>query len=198
MRTLADKGKGWQGIGDLQFKVVEEYHDIEVITNKMIEQKARRYQETGTRNLFEDEIYRNFYLNTAKELVHIGFIHVSGLFLDDTIIAAHWGLIYRDRFYYLMPSFEGGSWAKYSPGRLLQEHLIKWCFDNGIKIFDLTVGDDSYKYNWADKEMKLYEYYESAGFKGKQYILFTKIRQNLKKHSNLLHGLRKVKNALRK
>jgi len=184
-------------IGDLQFKVVGEYKDIEALTSKMIEQKTRRYQETGVRNLFEDDKYRRFYLDTAKELAKTGIVHVSGLFLDDTIVAAHWGLIFRDRFYYLMPSFEGGPWAKYSPGRLLQEHLIKWCFDSGIKIFDFTVGDDSYKYNWADKEMKLYEYYEPVSLKGKQYILFTNIRQNLKKYSNLLNGLRKVKNTLK-
>jgi CelD/BcsL family acetyltransferase involved in cellulose biosynthesis len=185
-------------IGDLQFKVVGEYKEIEALTSKMIEQKTRRYQETGVRNLFEDDKYRRFYLDTAKELAKTDIVHVSGLFLDDTIIAAHWGLIFRDRFYYLMPSFEGGPWAKYSPGRLLQEHLIKWCFDSGIKIFDFTVGDDSYKYNWADKEMKLYEYYEPVSLKGKQYILFTNIRQNLKKYSNLLNGLRKVKNTLKK
>lgn len=185
-------------IGDLQFRVVTECHDIELLTSKMIEQKARRYQETGIRNMFEDEKYRSFYHNTARELVQTGIVHVSGLFLDDTIIAAHWGLVFRDRFYYLMPSFEGGSWAKYSPGRLLQEHLIKWCFDSGIKVFDFTVGDDSYKYNWADKEMKLYEYIEPVSFKGRQYILLTNIRQNLKKYSHLLNGLRKVKNTFKR
>ncbi len=62
-----------------------------------------------------------------------------------------------------------------------QEHLIKLCFDSGIKIFDFTVGDDSYKYNWADNKMELYEYYEPVNLKGKQYILIANIRQNLKK-----------------
>ena len=185
-------------IGDLKFKVAGDCHDVEMLTSKMIEQKIRRYQETGVRNLFEDEKYRSFYLDTAKELARTGIVHVSGLFLDDTIIAVHWGLIFRDRFYYIMPSYEGGPWAKYSPGRLLQEHLIKLCFDSGIKIFDFTVGDDSYKYNWADNEMELYEYYEPVNLKGKQYILIAYIRQNLKKYSNLLNSLRAVKNFLRK
>ncbi|HJO55408.1 MAG TPA: GNAT family N-acetyltransferase, partial [Candidatus Scalindua sp.] len=180
------------------FKVAGDCHDVEMLTSKMIEQKSRRYQETRVRNLFEDDKYRSFYLDTAKELARTGIVHVSGLFLDETIIAVHWGLIFRDRFYYIMPSYEGGSWAKYSPGRLLQEHLIKLCFDSGIKIFDFTVGDDSYKYNWADNKMELYEYYEPVNLKGKQYILIANIRQNLKKYSNLLNSLREVKNFLRK
>jgi len=183
-------------IGNLHFKVVSDLRDIDTLTSKMIEQKARRYQETGIRNLFEDDMYSIFYLNTAKELVQTGIVHVSGLFLDDTVIAVHWGLVYRDRFYYLMTSFEGGSWRKYSPGRLLLEHLIEWCFDSGIKVFDFTVGDDSYKYNWADKEMKLYDYHEPVNLKGKKYILFTKIRKNIKKYPFVLKSLRRIKNAL--
>ncbi len=185
-------------IGNLHFKVAEDFHDIDALTSKMIEQKTRRYQETGIRDLFEDDMYRKFYLNTAKELVQNGIVHVSGLFLDDTIIAVHWGLVYRDRFYYLMPSFEDGSWRKYSPGRLLLEYLIKWCFDSGIKVFDFTVGDDSYKYNWADKEMALYDYHEPVNLKGKKYILFTKIKKNIKKYPFVLKSLRRIKSIIRK
>lgn len=183
-------------IGNLRFKVAGDFSDVNVLTSKMIEQKARRYQETGMRNLFEDDMYRKFYLNTAKDLVQTGFVHVSGLFLDDVIIAIHLGLIYRNRFYYLMPSFEGGSWARYSPGRLLLEYLIKWCLDNRIEVFDFTVGDDSYKYYWANQEMKLYEYYESANLKGERYILLTKIKEYLKKNSTVFSKLRRIKNSL--
>ena len=185
-------------IGNLHFKVAENFHDIDALTSKMIEQKTRRYQETGIRNLFEDDMYRKFFLNTAKELAQNGIVNVSGLFLDDTIIAVHWGLVYRDRFYYLMPSFEDGSWRKYSPGRLLLEYLIKWCFDSGIKVFDFTVGDDSYKYNWADKEMALYDYHEPVNLKGKKYILFTKIKKNIKKYPFVLKSLRRIKSIIRK
>jgi CelD/BcsL family acetyltransferase involved in cellulose biosynthesis len=40
-----------------------------------------------------------------------------------------------------MPSYEGGEWARYSPGRL----LLEWSFAQGLREFDFTIGDEPYR-----------------------------------------------------
>ena len=60
------------------------------------------------------------------------------------------------RYYYLSPSFEGGDWLRYSPGRLLIEHLLEWSFRRGLKVFDFTVGNEEYKFEYSDVTIPLY------------------------------------------
>jgi Acetyltransferase (GNAT) domain len=53
---------------------------------------------------------------------------------------------------WLMPSYEGGEWARYSPGRL----LLEWGFEHGLREFDLTIGDEPYKSAFCNVSDALY------------------------------------------
>jgi len=61
------------------------------------------------------------------------------------VLAVHWGLAARDRFYCLMLAFADHPLARYSPGRLLVEHLIRWSCEQGLRTFDLGYGDAPWK-----------------------------------------------------
>jgi CelD/BcsL family acetyltransferase involved in cellulose biosynthesis len=167
-------------IGELRFVVATESPRIEDITQKMIEQKSRCYRETGAFDLFAIEAYRQFYLQTAIELAPSGRIHVSALMCNDKIIATHWGMIFNERFYFLMPSYEGGKWQKYSSGRLLLEHLIEWCFGHQIEIFDFSIGDERYKQDWCEQTMSLFEYLTPVTSAGYAYVLWHNIKKKVK------------------
>lgn len=54
-----------------------------------------------------------------------------------------------------MPSYEGGDWRRFSPGRLLNEYLIEWSFSNGINVFDFGIGDEDYKKDYCDVVVRL-------------------------------------------
>jgi CelD/BcsL family acetyltransferase involved in cellulose biosynthesis len=56
-----------------------------------------------------------------------------------------------------MPAYEGGTWSRYSPGRLLLEHLFEWCFANEIEVFDFGIGDEPYKLEFYDQILALYQ-----------------------------------------
>ena len=157
-------------LGVLKFIIGKDEDDIRLITNKMIEQKSRRYKETGSSNPFNKQMYQHFYHSIGKECSDSGLVHVSALLLNDTIIATHWGLVYKGRFYYLLPTYAGEEWKRYSAGRILLEHLFEWCFEKKINVFDFSVGDEPYKKDWCNKTMKLYEYRESLTVKGKNYL----------------------------
>ena len=156
--------------GTVKFKIVSDTETIKEITDVMINHKVRRFLETGVSNMFSNPIYSQFYHKAAEKFVTEGLIHISALYVDDKIIATHWGTVYKNRFCYLMPTYEGGEWEKYSAGRLLLIYLMKWCAENRIELFDFTIGDEVYKKDWCDKEMKIFEYRESISFKGIFYV----------------------------
>jgi CelD/BcsL family acetyltransferase involved in cellulose biosynthesis len=185
--------KRFQELGELKFVIARRESEIREITEAMIRQKGRRYQETGARNMFNLQYYQDFYHTLAAafpgtHVVEDLHVHVSALYLDEAIIATHWGLNFRGVFYYLMPTYEGGEMAKYSAGRIHLLKLLEWSFRNGIKIFDFTIGGETYKKDWCNAELKLYEYYLPVSAKARvlfKLLNFLKdLKQKKKEHGH--------------
>ncbi len=159
--------------GKLTFLVGDSEIEKNRIFNAMIEQKSRRYKETGSWDMFSNKENINFYKTLNNNLGIHGQIHYSALLVNDKIIATHWGILSKDIYYYLMPSHEAGNWAKYSPGRLLLQYLIEWTINNNLKIFDFTCNDEAYKKKWISDEIQLFETIHIKSIKG--YVYFSLI-----------------------
>jgi CelD/BcsL family acetyltransferase involved in cellulose biosynthesis len=140
---------------------------FKAISEAMVAQKRTRYREIGAPDLLSSSYARNFFTSPDPDLLGRGILDVSCLYLDDRMITAHWGMIFRNRFYYYMPSFERGPWMRSSPGEILLAELLKRAIDRGIEIFDLTIGDESYKKRWCDLELELKQYFEPRSARGK-------------------------------
>lgn len=152
--------------GQLRFSTVEcnDMHHVTVAA--MIAQKRERYRETGVRDILSKKETQEFYKNLSGKLGEAGRIHVSSASVDGKILATHWGAIYGDRYYWLMPSYAGGEWKRFSAGRLLLEHNIRWAIENNMKVFDFTIGGEEYKKHWCDNQMTIYDrldYYSTVG-----------------------------------
>jgi CelD/BcsL family acetyltransferase involved in cellulose biosynthesis len=142
--------KRLDALGDLSFVIADSNFMNKELTQTMILQKQRRFLDMNVRNILSDKHVQNFYTSFQSN-----FIQTSGLTLNDSTIATHWGIVFRKRFYYLMPSFEAGEISKYSGGRLLLEELIKWAIDNGCTTFDFTIGGEAYKKDWCESHMEI-------------------------------------------
>ncbi len=156
-------------IGELKFMIAQDGNERNFLTEVMIEQKRARYRAMEVKDQFVDSVNREFYLRRNKATIGPR-PHVSALKLDDRILAVHWGEIHHGRYYYLMPSHHP-EWEKYSPGRLLLENLLQWCFAEGLKIFDFTGGGEAYKLEWASVEVQLFKYELSLTLKGKLFMM---------------------------
>lgn len=180
-RRLAERGK-------LSFLIGRSEKEITEITNTMIQQKIRRLETTGVENKLNFDHYKRFYSSVALAFKDDGIqdyprVQVSALYLNGNMIATHWGLIYKDRFYYLMPAYEEGEISKYSPGRLLMVRLLEWCFgDSSSRTFDFTVGKETYKSDWCNEELILYRLSMPLTLMGYysifNYYLYKLIRKN--------------------
>lgn len=142
---------------------------LERVADAMLAQKQAQYREMHAPNVLAEAGYREFFRHPVASLIENGSLHLSALTVGGRIATTHWGMTHHGRFYYFMPSLASGEWAAFSPGRLLLFHLFQWCFQNGIEVFDFTVGDESYKRDWCDMEMPLRQYFKALTFKGKLY-----------------------------
>lgn len=159
----------------------------------MARQKSRRWRESRARDLFALPGYLRFYQVLSNTTFEIGRVHISCLRLNNQVLATHWGLIFNRRFYWLMPGYEAGEWARYSVGRLLLENVVEWCISQQISVFDLTVGDESFKFDWADHSLSLYEYLAFRSIKGALFVAGYQARGRLKQHPHIRSFVRRLK-----
>jgi CelD/BcsL family acetyltransferase involved in cellulose biosynthesis len=168
--------------GKLNFKVPKDKKNKYKIIRKMIQQKSRRYRETGVWDMLSVPEHKAFYEELANIENDNLQIHCSALYVGEIKVATHVGLVDKSTFYYLMPAHEGGDWERYSPGRLLLEHLLEWSIQNKLTIFDFTVGGEQYKKNWCDIETPLYETLCAITCKGKIFVMAKLVKRHLVQH----------------
>jgi len=166
--------------GEQLFVVAEDKQTKRKIIEKMMQQKSRRYNDTGVWDMLSVPEHKIFYEQLATIAEDKIKIHCTALIVGDEYVATHVGFYDQSTFYYIMPAHEGGDWERYSPGRLLLEHLLEWSINNRLKTFDFTVGGEQYKKDWCDTETPLYETLQAVTLKGKMYVIAQQTKQMIK------------------
>lgn len=177
--------------GVLSFEIITDKIKSDDLILTMIEQKRDRYNRTNVPDYLSKEYNRNFYIQHEVDDNKSFIVHFAVLRLDDEVIATHWGCIYKDYFYYLMPTYSS-KYMVYSPGKILLEFLIEWAINNNIKIFDFTIGGEEYKTIWCDKRMELFHNIYVNKPYGYIYYYFISFLGYAKKRKRFWNILRKV------
>jgi len=105
-------------------------------------------------SLFEDQSMRRFYRSLVANLAGKNMLDFTALTIEGKPIGYYVDFLYNDKLYTYSTTYEM-DFAKYSPGKLLLEALIKRAFDAGLREVDLMRGEESYKYLWTNKRRKL-------------------------------------------
>src|SRR5262249_34562950 len=100
-------------------------------------------------------------------------VHVSRLDVGATMAATNVGLKFRDCYYLILSSYDDGEVSRFGPGRAHLHELMRHAIDGGLKRFDFTVGDEPYKRDWSDTELRLYDYLATATLRGAIAVAMT-------------------------
>jgi len=175
MRRLNDLGR-------VEFKTASSSEEFIELVETMFEQKRRRCRETGVRDIMADGYVRDFY-RTLRQCTSGRFVvNLSALKVDDEILATTLGVIFRNNYSYLVPTYIGGDYAKFSPGRLLLEYLVKSSVDEHLTCFDFTVGSEAYKTIWCDQQISLYRRVEGRSMIGSVFVIWLGLVEWVKKN----------------
>ena len=115
--------------------------------------------------------------------------------IDGVPIAAHLGLVQRGRFYYLMLGWEAGEWRAFATGRLMLDAMLRWTCEQGLSVFDFTVGDEPYKQDWVDTDLPLYRYEAATSARGLAILSARAAGRGLRRRAKRVQWLR---NAIRR
>jgi CelD/BcsL family acetyltransferase involved in cellulose biosynthesis len=168
-------------IGRVHFKVAQTESDMQEMLDTLIHQKSASYKIVGARDPLSSYGYDRFVRRLTTNTLANGFTHLCGLYVGERLAATAWGLVYQNRYYYLLPAYERDELSRYSPGNLLLRHVFEWCMDNGIEVFDFTAGDENYKTHWSDKSLTLHDYFSASSLRGLIYVSQVHFKRSAKR-----------------
>jgi CelD/BcsL family acetyltransferase involved in cellulose biosynthesis len=186
--------------GKVRFVIAADEEQRALFLDAMMRLKRDKFIETKGYDVFTEPGFGAFYREATRRLGGAGPVQVSALLLDDKILAAHWGYVAGDRFYYLMPAHESGEWRDYAPGRLLSEWLLQWALESGLRYFDFGIGDEAYKFDHCDVHVPLCDAVLPINVKGRLLAAMLTGKRYAKRSlrdSPLAPGLLSVRNFWR-
>lgn len=112
------------------------------------EQHVARRAATPHPSLFLDPAQRAYYRRLTLEVGPAGWLRFTRLDWKERPLAFHFGLCYRGRYLFGIPSF-AIELADRSPGEVLLRQLLLAALEEGAQRFDFGIGDEAYKYRFA-------------------------------------------------
>jgi CelD/BcsL family acetyltransferase involved in cellulose biosynthesis len=132
-----------------------------------MEQKARWFAEMGLHNMFERPGYRAFFLDIATSPWTRHITHVSRLEVGHMTAATNFGLMFGGCYYHVLASYDRDApTARFGPGAVHLHDLLRHAIGLGMRKFDFSVGDERFKVEWCDTELKLYDHTSAVTLRG--------------------------------
>jgi CelD/BcsL family acetyltransferase involved in cellulose biosynthesis len=132
--------------------------------------------------MFDRPGYRDFFLDMATGARSARLTHLSRIDVGSETAAANFGLVFRGTYIYLLAGYNDGELAHFGPGSLQLLEMFRYAIEHGLKVFDFTIGDEPYKRDWYDSEMRLYDHAAPATLRGWMTVLPVQAMRTIKRH----------------
>jgi CelD/BcsL family acetyltransferase involved in cellulose biosynthesis len=135
---------------DLRLRRTESADELETDMRTFFALHDQRFTERGGSSLSAERA-RSFHLDFAAAALEQGWLRLWFLELDGSPAAAWYGWRLGDRYSYYNSGFDP-SFSALSPGLVLISAVIESAFEEGASEFDFLLGEESYKYRFAERE----------------------------------------------
>jgi CelD/BcsL family acetyltransferase involved in cellulose biosynthesis len=164
-RNDRKKRKKLAEFGEVRFVTAATPEAVREMFATLVAQKSRKFQRMGVPDLFAKPGYTQFFTSVAANKRSL--VHVSALQVGSTLAATNLGLTFRGRYYYVLASYDEGPTARFGPGAAHLHELLRFAIAKKCTLFDFTIGDETYKLDWSDTKVALYDYVGGVGFIGR-------------------------------
>jgi CelD/BcsL family acetyltransferase involved in cellulose biosynthesis len=185
-RRLAEKGDLTVGIEPLAGRAA--------LIDWMLDHKKRWLDREGMQSEWIGrQDYRDFVVGLAEQSDgHSGSL-LFALKIDGVPVAGQFATVDARRFEAMIGVYDP-DWSNFSPGQVLTEHCLAWAFERGLD-FDLRIGTEAYKRDWAPRSCNTTTWYVATGWGGLPFVLE---RQRVLGWPKLKTRLARLRNSWRK
>ncbi|MGY3236037.1 MULTISPECIES: GNAT family N-acetyltransferase [unclassified Bradyrhizobium] len=148
-------------------------------------QQQARMRQLGLRFVLNDEAHARFYRDVARRGVAEGYAVISALVCDEGIVATAFGVRYGATYFLLRIGHAGRQWANCSPGLLVTERTMAALHAQGVRRFDLSIGNHDYKRRFGAEPVPLTDVSVALSWRGLPYMLRDHAAQGLRRYPRL-------------
>jgi CelD/BcsL family acetyltransferase involved in cellulose biosynthesis len=127
---------------------------------------------------------RAFYDEMAQQAARNGYFSLFMLECGAELVAAHYSFTHRDRCYSPIVTYNE-AFRQFAPGHLIIAHILAYCASHGIRCFDITGQDQSWKMKWTSQTRGMHNYFL---FKGPIGQLAYRVGMSLRTVTRLIHS----------
>jgi CelD/BcsL family acetyltransferase involved in cellulose biosynthesis len=128
-----------------------------------------------------EEPCANFYRSLVSRGLESGETVVSALTCDEATVATVLGVRQGDYFAFLRISNAGTRWSHCSPSRLIIERTMATLHEQGVRQFDLSIGNYAFKRRFGAVQFPLTDASIALGWRGIPYVLRDRAAQWLRR-----------------
>jgi CelD/BcsL family acetyltransferase involved in cellulose biosynthesis len=172
-------------LGNGRFEIATDVERATEFLDVMDVQQEERMRQLGSPFVLNDDAHARFYREVARQGVAEGYAVISALVCDKGIVATTLGVRYGATYFLLRISHTGRTWANFSPGLLVTEHTMAALHAQGVRRFDLSVGNQDYKRRLGAEQVPLTDASVALSWRGLPYVMRDHAAQGLRRHPRL-------------
>jgi CelD/BcsL family acetyltransferase involved in cellulose biosynthesis len=164
------------------FRIIDKVDEALTLIDTTDAQQQERMQRLGLPFNLNDESRARFYRDIARRGVGEGYVIATALICGQEIVATVLGIRQGTTFVFLRISNAGKRWANCSPSRLIIERTMAALHQNGVRKFDLSIGNYAFKRRFGAAQFPLTDASMALGWRGIPYALRDRAAQALRRH----------------
>jgi CelD/BcsL family acetyltransferase involved in cellulose biosynthesis len=167
------------------FRIVTDACEALTLLDTMDAQQHQRMKQLGLEFVLNDGCRARFYRDIVGRGIAEGYAIVSALMCDGEIVATSLGIRQGANYSLLRTSNAGAPWSGCSPGLLVVERTMAALHRQGVRQFDLSIGNYRYKRRFGAAQFPLTDVSIAISWRGMPYMLRGHAAQYLRRFPRL-------------
>lgn len=168
-----------------EFRIVTDIDEALRLIDVMDAQQEARMHSLGMPFVLNDDSQGRFYRDLVRRGLDDGYAVVSSLSCDEGVVATVLGIRWGRDFVFLRISNAGKEWSHCSPSRLIIERTMAALHQEGVRNFDLSVGNYAFKRRFGVRPLSLTDVSLAIGWRGIPLVLRDRAAQGLRRYPQL-------------
>ena len=163
------------------FRIIDNVDEALAVLDTTDAQQQERMQQLDLPFNLNDETCSRFYRDLVRRGLAEGYAIASALTCGQATVATVLGIRQGNSFVFLRISNAGRKWSSCSPSRLIIERTMAALHRDGVRNFDLSVGNYAFKRRFGAAPLPLTDASIALGWRGIPYVLRDRAAQQLRR-----------------
>lgn len=187
----------WEKEGSPRFYRATTPDQIARVYSVLEEQQRARHALLGSKYVLDDSAYRAFYERIAIDGSEAGLAALFALEANGEIVATLFGIVHDGRFTLLRISTAGDAFGHLSPGRLVIIEAMRHFIAEGVRTFDLGIGDYRFKRDFGAEPVPLFDLIIARRLSAVPNAAFYRAKARLRENAHARNAVLAIKRFLR-